>query len=478
MGRTKLRSSLALTLVLTLAAGRAFAAPVEVAEAVRALDDDHDRALGAAYRLREGGAPAARALLRAWPSLSTLAQRRALPVLAELARAHDDAVDALVLAAKSDDPALRDQAFVALRKAMPRGRRGLTMLLSDSEVGDRAAASLARSAPRAAVPALLDSIAADGGPARPGLRDALGAAAQRAPDVAKQHLRTWLGSEPPAAAAASAAVGLARVAGFEPEVAALIGYAAPRTTEFETAWRLLLAAPDAAPSARVDAWVEQQLDGPDEWMLRRAAIDAVTARGKRARARPSLDDPHPRVRVRAAAALSADPKTMTARATLARRDTWPMVRAAAVRSLRTEGAATPVIVASVDDSMSEVRVTAIEVLTAAAHDEGWPRIHARLRNSKEWPYVTEAAIDYVVAHCRTDAVDSLMRVVVRATPSNALTEDLNNAALAIEALRTLGSGDARAAVEQLRATEGVPPTLKMALERPLPNGGGCTRGAR
>jgi hypothetical protein len=87
--------------------------------------------------------------------------------------------------------------------------------------------------------------------------------------------------------------------------------------------------------------------------------------------------------------------------------------------------------------------------------------------------VTAAAIDYVVAHCRTDAAEALFRVVMRASPSNALTEDLNNSARAIEALRVLGTPEAQAAVDQLRQAEGVPPTLKMALEQPLPEDGGC-----
>jgi len=83
--------------------------------------------------------------------------------------------------------------------------------------------------------------------------------------------------------------------------------------------------------------------------------------------------------------------------------------------------------------MSLVRAAAIEALASAPHEEGWERIHRRLRDSNEWPNVTAAAIDYAAAHCRTDAVDALLRVVLRAAPSNARTEDLNNAAHAIEA---------------------------------------------
>ncbi|MBT8470392.1 MAG: hypothetical protein HKN10_18580, partial [Myxococcales bacterium] len=151
------------------------------------------------------------------------------------------------------------------------------------------------------------------------------------------------------------------------------------------------------------------------------------------------------------------------------------VRAAAVRSLRREGEALAVVVASVDDSMSQVRAAAIEVLTASRSDQGWERIHQRLRARDEWPLVTAAAIGYVVAHCRTDAAEALFRVVMRAAPGNALTEDLNNAALAIEALRALGSPEAVATVEQLRSTPGVPLTLKTALEQPLAEDGQCAR---
>jgi hypothetical protein len=151
-----------------------------------------------------------------------------------------------------------------------------------------------------------------------------------------------------------------------------------------------------------------------------------------------------------------------------------MVRASAVRSLRNDPDAAAVIVAAVDDSMSAVREAAVESLTDAPHEEGWGRVHRRLRDGNEWPNVTAAAIAYVVAHCRADATESLFRVVLRATRSNALTEDLNNAARAIEALRALGTPQSAAFVERLRETPGVPPTLKIALERPLEPGSECT----
>ena len=482
MGTTNRRHAIALaTLVsLTAWAGSVSAGtdPAVISEAVRSLDADHDQALAAVYVLRAGGERAAKQLRDAWPTLSLLGQKRALGALSQLAKDHDAAVGALVEAARSDDEEIRERALAILRRTTPRGRDGLVALLADPEVGDRAASLLARTEPDFALEPLLEAIAKPGGADRRGLRSALGTAVQRGDSDAKRRLRAWLAGGPPAKAVASVAMGLSSLDEYRAVIASFVEYAVVHSTDFATKWRLLQSAGAAGASGEVDRWVRSKLDGPEEWMLRQAAVDAITARGHREDARGSLSDPYPRVRASAATVLSGDPDSLTERATLARRDTWPMVRAEAVTSLRTESAAIPVIVASVDDSMSLVRAAAIAVLAASSHDRGWERVHQRLRARNEWPEVTAAAIDYVVAHCRTDGVEALFRVVMRAAPSNALTEDLNNAARAIEALRALGSPEAKATVEQLRGTEGVPPTLKMALEQPLPEDSRCAPAGR
>ncbi len=462
-------------MLLTAWVRTAFAVPdpVVIADAVRNLDGDHDQAIAAVYVLQAGGERAAKQIRGAWPSLSLLGQKRALGALSQLAKEHDAALEALIEAARSEDEELRNLALAALRRTKPRGRDALVVLLSDSVVGDRAASLLARTEPAFAIEPLLEEMDKDGGADRPGLRNALATAVQRSGKDAQRLLRAWLADGPAAAAVASAAMGLASLDEYGDVIASFIVYAASKSTDFPSRWRLLQSAGAAASSDEVDRWVRSQLDGPQEWMLRQAAVDAITARGHREDARGRLGDPYPRVRARAATALSGDSDTLVERATLARRDTWPMVRADAVTSLRTEGDAIPVVVASVDDSMSVVRAAAIEVLSASTHDEGWERVHRRLRARNEWPHVTAAAIDYVVAHCRTDAVAALFRVVMRAAPGNALTDDLNNAARAIEALRVLGTPEADGAVQQLRGTEGVPPTLQMALDQPLPEDGGC-----
>ncbi len=482
MGTTSSRRAIALAgfVSLTALTGIVSAAPdaSAIADAVSALDADHDRAIAAVYLLQKGGEQAAEQIRDSWSSLSLLAQRRALDPLSHLAKNHGAAVEALVAAARSEDEEIRAGALAALGRSGRRGRDGLARLVFDPLVGDRAAFALARTEPDFAIEPLLAAMASPGGSDRPGLRNAFATAIQRSGADAGPRLRRWLAGGPNPAAVASAAMGLAPLDEQRDVTAAFIEYAAPKSSDFPTVWRLLQSAKMAGPSDEVDAWVRRQLAGPEEWMLRQAAVDAITTRGHREDARASLADRYPRVRGRAAAALSGDSASLVSRATLARRDVWPMVRADAVFSLRTEAEAIPVVVASVDDSMSVVRVAAIEVLTDSPHDEGWEAVRRRLRARNEWPEVTAAAIDYVAAHCRTDAVEDLWRVVLRAAPANARTEDLNNGARAIEALRTLRTPAAEAAIERLRRTAEVPPTLKMALEKPLPEDGACPREGR
>lgn len=470
MGTSSRKRAIALATSIALlgwaATGAAEPGASEIQEAIRRLDGEHDESLAAVRRLQIAGAPAAAGIRDAWPSLSARAQRRAIDALLPLARTEQPAVEALVEAARSDEEELREKALRALRQSGPKGRDGLLVLLGDPKVGDRAAMLLARDAPGFAMRPLLHAIGDDGGADRPGLRNALTVAVQRA-DAPGRPIGAWLDTKPSSEAVASASLALASLESERKTLGPMLEYALRDASEFETRWRLLQCAPAAGPSEQIDSWVRSQVEGPPEWMLRQAAVDAIAARGRRELARASLGDPYPRVRQHAAVALSGDAESLLERAALARRDSWPMVRAAAVTSLRREGDALPILVAAVDDSMSAVRVAAVDALSASSHDEGWERIHRRLRDRNEWPSVTAAAIEYAVAHCRTDAAESLFLVVMRAASSNALTEDLNNAARAIEALRILDTPEARSVVERLRSAPEVPPTLKMALEQPL-----------
>jgi len=447
--------------------------PGAFAGALQDLDGDHDLSVAAVQELKAGGQPAAVAIRDVWSTLSRKAQRRALAALAALAHDHRPAVQCLFEAAYSPDEQISEGAFAALQRAGPPGWEGLVALLADPDVGDRSAVLLARTEPNAAIGPLLDALTAEGGDRRPVLRSALATAVQRADANAEPTLRAWLDTEPPASAVANASLALASIEEYAPVVAEFIEYGAPRSNDFATTWRLLRSSAAAGPSEPVDRWIESHLQTPKEWMLRQAAVDAIGARGQRTVARVALEDPYPRVRAHAARVLSKEPGSMAMRAKLARKDPWPMVRAEAVMSLRSEPVATPIIIAAVDDPMSEVRVAAIEALTGATHDEGWDKIYAHLQNRNEWPTVTAAAIEYVAAHCRIEAVDALAGVALRAASPSALTDDINNAARAIVTLRVLDTPEAEAAIQQLRGPAGVSPTLKMALEDPLPRRRRC-----
>ena len=447
--------------------------PASFAGAIEELDADHDRSLAAVRELQLGGQPAAVALRDAWPTLPRRAQRRALIALSALALDNPEAIECLIAAARSPDEHIREKAFDSLRRAGAPGWAGLVRLLPRRVRGDRAAILLARTDPDAAVVPLLGALNGPNGTERPVLRKALGTAVQRSDDDTEAKLRQWLETDPEPSAVAVAALALASVDEHDEIVARFIEYAIPNADDFPTTWRLLRSATLAGHSGDVDDWIDSQLETPKEWMLRQAAIDAVAARGRRTAARVSLDDPYPRVRARAARALSKDAASMATRATLARKDPWPMVRAEAVTSLRSELVAAPVIIAAVDDPMSDVRVAAIDVLARSTYDAGWDRVHARLRNPNEWPVVVAAALDYVMLHCRDDAVEALTVVVRRAGSPGALTDDINNAARAIEILRTFKTSESDAAVQRLHQAQGLPPTLKMALEQPLNRGRRC-----
>ncbi|MEM9727877.1 MAG: hypothetical protein AAF997_04780 [Myxococcota bacterium] len=441
--------------------------------AVLELGGDHDASLEAARTLSGGGAPAAQAIEDAWPTLSPLARRRALGVLAVLAEEHDAAVDALVAVARSEDEALTRDALEILAESGRRGHRGLETLAFDLAQGDAAALTLARSDPARALPVLVRALEARGPEAGAELRQAFATAVRRLGDGAETLLLDWVGTEPSPAALANAALALAPLDEQRGTQTAMVEAAVGRPSDFATEWRLAVAASTSGPSAAVDAWLVAQSRQPETWMLRAAAVDALAARDRAQLPEQALEDTYPRVRASAAAAFAGDSSTMTTRATMARRDTWPLVRAAAVTSLQGETQALPVVVAAVDDPMSQVRAAAIAVLVDASEPSGWNRVHARLRRQDEWPEVVEGAIAYVVAHCRRDAVEGLYFVIKRAASPSALTDDVQNAARAVETLRVLGTPEGSAILAQLEASEGVPEPLQMALKRPVSEASRC-----
>ena len=246
----------------------------DVQRAIRALDSDHDSATRAVYALQRGGRTAAVAIRDAWPSLSPLAQKRAIGALRPLAEEHAAAVDALVLGARSDDEAVRELSLATLRKTPERGREGLALLIDDPDVGDRAAALLARNEPQYAIPVLLDAMGDEGGADRPALRDSLAVAVERAERPGRA-LSAWLERDPSPDAVASAAYGLRALDVSDSLLTAYVHRALEGADSFPTTWRALESSGAAGPDARIDRWVKSQLVVDEPWMLRASAVGAA-----------------------------------------------------------------------------------------------------------------------------------------------------------------------------------------------------------
>ena len=448
------------------------------AQAVANLGGDHDAGVQAVRALRDGGAAAATTLNASWAGLSPTAKRRAVLALATLAKNHDAAATCLAEAAQSSDASLRSEALEALGQSGARGVDRLEGLLSIPVAASGAASMLARVNPDRAVPILLRWFDTEGAELPPEGRRALTEAVQRADTDVAHSFERWLADEPASLALAQAAVALSSVPTRQALQTVLIETGIAESNDFATDWHLMTASATAQPSDRIDGWLVTESRESEPWMLRAAAVDALAARQRDAALPDALEDPYPRVRLRAATVLAGDSETMTRRATMARRDVWPMVRAAALLSLRNEPAARPVIEAAVDDPMSEVRAAAVSALVDAPNDAGWERVHARLRNQNEWPSVVAACIAYVRVHCRRDAVEALYYVVKRAASPSALTDDVANAAQAVEALRALGTPDAEAIVAQLHAAETLPQPLETALKRRLSEPSACELASR
>jgi hypothetical protein len=215
--------------------------------------------------------------------------------------------------------------------------------------------------------------------------------------------------------------------------------------------------------------------------MRAAALDALAAvpGGGDARLLAGLDDPYPRVRIAAIAALS--PRLGASRAAavrvaeLARRDAFPIVRDAAVRALVAVEPARPVLVAALRDRAERVRAGAIETLAARRDAGAWSKVEERIRDEDEWPVVTDAAVAFARALCIESSVEALQVVVARAERPTPWDPDLASASLALEALAALGTPAAAEALAAASrsATPAVAQSARAAAERAGGAPGAC-----
>lgn len=447
---------------------------------VAILIEGRDGGDDAARLLADLGAPAVSALAAAWERLDVTGKRRAVRTFADAARrGAEGAVDALAVAARDPSPEVRDPALEALG-TLEGGAGALSALVAEpAPLGDAAVRPLLRHEPSVSVPALLAALSTEGGSERAALREGLAQALARAGDEARRPFDAWALAERETGELASAALGLSANPATRPLAGPLVTAAAPRATRFEDRWRLVKAAGALEAEDEVDAWLASVASGAEEWMLRGAALEALAQRESERRleaARGALTDPYPRVRVEAIEVLAPAAEDDAAVARLARGDSWPMVRAAAVAALWDRPAERDAVRAAVRDRSARVRESAVRALTRAGDRAAWPLVRARLGDGDEWPQVTVAALEYVRDLCIEEASEPIVEVIRRGLAPSPWPPDVDVAALAVDVALLLG-GPAAEEARRVEAREDAPASMRAAARRRAETPGRCTPAA-
>jgi len=415
---------------------------------------------------------AAPALHDAWPRLPERGRKRALRVLAGFAKNSATARETLVLALDDEVADLRDRAIELL---LASGEAGYETLLpriaSAQQQGDTIAVELARRSPERVVTRVLEALAAEAGSERPALREALALGARRGDTAVLDAVAAWVAQEkaPPIAARAAVALALAGVS--EPprarELAGqLLAASHTQAKEFADLWRLVATAALLPSEPGIDGWLTTLARKDERWMLRRAALEALSARAAKdfePTALAALEDDYPRVRVSASKALAGRASAYDSLVQRVREDRWSMVRAAAVEATAGMPQGEALAREALGDRNQQVRTAAVNNLTRARARAAWPLIKARMVDEDEWPEVVGAAITYAQRLCVQDAAGPLLHVLKRGLKPSAWAPDQDVAALAFEALVALGGEAARAAYSAANSPL-APPGFKTAAE--------------
>ncbi|MBK8169324.1 MAG: HEAT repeat domain-containing protein [Sandaracinaceae bacterium] len=414
---------------------------------IAALDEPGTPGENALNAVRAFGSEALAPLIAAFEQLGDQGKLRALELLAPGLEEDAGARAAVVQAASSPTEALLRAATASLLRAGPASRRELAALVSgDGQVADRVAAALAPTADAETMSAYLAALVADGGSERPALRLAILVAASRS-TTARATLTTWAQSSPPVAAAAALAASARAGDGAVLDIAhTLVDGSYARAETFPDRYRIALAATVAGRDAELSPWLARQAAHAEEWMQRNVALLALSAR--RAADLPtaalaSISDPYPRVRVTAVGVLPVTDQSealFTARAT---RDSWPMVRSAALAALAEAHRGRDAALHALHDSQPSVRAAAIRALTELGARDAWPSISAMLLSDEEWPEVFEAGLLFARTLCIQNAADPIVAVLQRGLRPNAWAPDEEVTGLALNVAATLGGEAAR-----------------------------------
>ncbi|WP_053233600.1 hypothetical protein [Sandaracinus amylolyticus] len=375
------------------------------------------------------------ALDGAWERLGARGRVRAVRVASEVAGAGSEPALALLARAAADEnEEVRAAALGALVERRAEGRIADLAALAGA-AGEDAAARLERSERAFPIAPLLDAVRAEGGSERPRLRAALARGVALGGDAARGEIEA---AELSVAARASLALGLAENEATRAAAAPLVERAAAEASTFADRWRTARAAAHVERSAGVEATMQTWAREAEEWMLRSAAVDALGAGSVDVLRERALSDAYPRVRIAAVEQLARHGALESATASAVARDRWPMVRVAVLdASVAAEGGRERAR-AALDDDAQLVRRRAIEHLTRLRDRGAWPAIEQRLRDTREWPMVIDAALAYVSELCVAGAGEALVEVIRRGAREGAWEPNVENAGLALRVLTRLG----------------------------------------
>lgn len=375
-----------------------------------------------------------------WHSLSSRAKRRGLG----LARARLDDAELWVTAALDSDERVFD-AVKARAERWTGDAEPLVLALTEAliEASNDALETrrawalglLARGKSAKTVGFFATELAPDR-PLRIPIRAGLRALSQRVPEVVRQVL-----AEVPEIDGAQVALALAGTPLDAEAVAAIRDVIASEAPTFDRLYAAVQASAGAGRDEAVDTWLQRMAAEHELWMVRRAAIEALAARGvlSSASLNRGLRDPYPRVRMAAMTALPKKTASRDALQRLLKTDPWPLVRATAVEQMARMPEATEATREGLTDPSRTVRRITLQTLTRTGDRDAAAAVGARLRRAEEWPDVQQAAIEYARALCVHALEPALVEVAERSLDPRAPVADRETGTHAVLTLAHLGS---------------------------------------
>lgn len=464
---------------LTLAEVRGVSelALLDPVELVGRLSTPGEAGAAAAAALMQAGKPGVEAVVGAFGALDAVGRRRALEILDSAAC--ESTAKVYVELLDDADARQRRRAERHLRRCAAGAgvelRRAFEQ--ASAEQGVRLARALAHIDPALAVELLGPRLAVSAREHRAGYRDALSRAA-RHPEAAPG-LRRLLALD---GLGLAADIELLRALGpgalaLQPEASLAFGRAAAAARSFEQRFLLLPAAGRLAPGdARALAFLERALGDPDPHLRMAAARWAPDLPALRGRLIAATRDEA--VRVREASALRLGELAAAAAAPALverlREDAWPLVRAAAARSLATVPPAPAVNAALAEalrDESARVRRLSLRALgERGARSELGP-IEERFRDPGEEPEVRAAAARALGELCDLDMLDELTSAALKLLSERPSPADVTVGNAALAALERLAPSDLERRLAPLAAKGH--PRVEISLQHASAEPGRC-----